>query len=161
MGEVSLAVDTRLGRTAALKILPPDVAATQDQMRRFIREAQTASHLNHPNIATIYDVGEADGIRFIAMEYVEGTTLAAKIASREMDLASVLNAAIQIAEGLEAAHSQGVTHRDIKPDNVMVRPDGRIKILDFGLAKLTQPGLVGDSDNTPTTFGTTVTQAGD
>ena len=160
MGEVYLALDTRLGRKAALKVLPPHIAANKDLMDRFVREAQTASRLNHPNIATIYDIGEADGIRFIAMEYIEGTTLAVKISRRQLDLAGALDVSIQIADALTAAHSQGITHRDVKPDNIMIRPDGRVKVLDFGLAKLTEPNLLSDSDNAPTMLSTTATQAG-
>jgi serine/threonine protein kinase/Tol biopolymer transport system component len=149
MGEVYLARDTRLGRQAALKILPAHVAANEDLMKRFTREAHTASNLNHANIATVYDIGETGGVRFIAMEYVEGITLAAKIASRQLQVTAALDIAIQVADALDAAHSKGIVHRDVKPENIMVRPDGRIKILDFGLAKLTEPGLLARADNLP------------
>ena len=156
MGEVYLARDRRLGRKAAVKVLSPNIAANLNLMQRFATEAQTASQLNHPNIATIYDAGEADGIRFIAMEYIEGVTLAAKISSHELSVATALDLAIQIADGLDAAHTLGIAHRDIKPENIMVRPDGRIKILDFGLAKLTEPAFL---DDAPTRM-VTATQAG-
>jgi eukaryotic-like serine/threonine-protein kinase len=160
MGEVYLALDTRLGRKAALKVLPPHISTNQDLMNRFVREAQLASRLNHPNIATIYDIAEADGIRFIAMEYIEGATLSAKISGRQLDLAGALDASIQIADALAAAHTQGITHRDIKPDNIMIRPDGRVKVLDFGLAKLTEPSLLADRSNAPTMLSGTATQTG-
>ena len=138
MGEVYLARDTRLGRQAAIKVLPANVAADPDRMQRFIHEARMASALNHPNVATIYDVGESDGIPFIAMEYVEGQTLAGKIGGRSMAPREILDIGIQIADALDAAHTKGITHRDIKPANVMLTSRGQVKVLDFGLAKTTR-----------------------
>ena len=139
MGEVYLAEDSKLGRKLALKILPE--AFTQDQMRvaRFQQEARAASALNHPNIITIYEVGEETGVHFIATEHIAGKTLRQHLRSDGMELREALDIATQIASALQAAHEAGITHRDIKPENVMVRPDGYVKVLDFGLAKLTEP----------------------
>ena len=133
MGEVYVAQDTKLDRRVALKILPPEFAADADRMRRFVLEARSASALNHPNIITIYEVGETDGTNFIATEYIEGKTLNN---CDSLSLLKSLEVATQIASALHAAHSAGIVHRDIKPDNVMIRPDGFVKILDFGIAKL-------------------------
>jgi len=138
MGEVYLAQDDKLDRRVALKILPADVAGDADRMLRFEHEAKSASALNHPNIITIYEINDENDNLFIAMEYVEGETLAKKIKSSEFDLKKTLDIAIQIAAALTAAHEAKVIHRDIKPDNIIVRPDGLVKILDFGLAKLTE-----------------------
>lgn len=149
MGEVYLARDTRLGRQAAIKILPTDVAEDIDRIKRFEQEARLASSLNHPGIATVYDVGEAGGRRFIAMEYVEGETLAQRLSRGPLSVPMVLDIGIQAADALKAAHDRGVTHRDIKPDNLMIRPDGIVKILDFGLAKLTStPAPVSNDGST-------------
>jgi len=137
MGEVYLALDPRLDRTVALKILPGDLASDADRMQRFTREAKAASALNHPNVATIYDVGESDGVRFIAMEHVEGQTLAARIAGRPLAPADIVDIGAQVADALDAAHARGITHRDIKPANLMLTPHGRVKVLDFGVAKTT------------------------
>ncbi len=139
MGEVYLAEDTQLHRKVALKVLPAEVAAEQDRMRRFVLEAKSASALNHPNIITIYEIGEADDANFIATEYIEGKTLN-KLES--LSLTAALDVATQIASALQAAHSAGIVHRDIKPDNVMIRPDGLVKILDFGIAKLSGPPAI-------------------
>ena len=136
MGEVYLAQDTKLDRKVALKILPADLAANQDRMRRFVQEAKAAAALNHPNIAHIYEIGEADGINFIAMEYVEGQTLREKIRRERTELRKLLRYLQQVAEGLAKAHAAGIVHRDLKPDNIMITRDGHAKILDFGLAKL-------------------------
>ena len=133
MGDVYVAQDTKLDRRVALKILPPEFAADADRMRRFVLEARSASALNHPNIITIYEVGEIDGTNFIATEYIEGKTLNN---CDSLSLLKSLEVATQIASALQAAHSAGIVHRDIKPDNVMIRPDGLVKILDFGIAKL-------------------------
>ncbi len=138
MGEVYQARDTRLDRMAALKILPAEVAADPDRLRRFVREAKAASALNHPNIATIYEIGRSDGIHWIAMELVEGQTLAERMKDRPLEMDEILDIGIQAAEGLEAAHKKGIIHRDIKPANLMLTPEGRVKILDFGLAKRTR-----------------------
>ncbi len=139
MGEVYLAEDTQLHRKVALKVLPTEVAANQDRMRRFIQEAQAAAALNHPNIAHIYEIGEAEGLHFIAMEFVDGQTLRELIHFRQTDLAKLLRYLQHVAEGLAKAHGAGIVHRDLKPDNIMVTGDGHAKILDFGLAKLIEP----------------------
>src|SRR4029453_6513466 len=138
MGEVYLAQDTRLRRPVALKLLTTESTGNQDPLRRFKQEALVASTLNHPNIAHIYEVGEANGATFIAMEYVQGQTLLQHLASAPINLSEVLNIAMQLASALRAAHAAGIVHRDIKPENVIVRPDGYVKVLDFGLAKLTE-----------------------
>jgi serine/threonine protein kinase len=135
MGEVYLALDPRLDRTVALKILPEELSADADLMQRFRREAKAASALNHPNVATIYDVGESDGIPFIVMEHVEGETLLARI-SRRMTPPEVVDIAVQAADALDLAHAKGITHRDIKPANLMLTHRGNVKVLDFGVAKL-------------------------
>jgi Tol biopolymer transport system component/predicted Ser/Thr protein kinase len=140
MGEVYLAQDTKLDRLDALKILPAELASDPDRLQRFIREAKAASALRHPNVATIYEIGESDGVHFIAMEYVEGQTLAAEIRGRLLDAAEVVEIGIQVADALEEAHARGITHRDIKPANIMMTPRGQVKVLDFGLAKVTEPG---------------------
>ena len=136
MGEVYLALDTELDRKVAIKILPADVAANQDRMRRFAQEAKAAAALNHPNIAHIYEIGKADGVNFIAMEFVDGETLRDKIHGENTDLKILLKHLLQVAEGLAKAHACGIVHRDLKPDNIMITRDGHAKILDFGLAKL-------------------------
>ena len=136
MGEVYLAQDARLGRTVALKILPSDLAADPERMQRFEREARAASALNHPNVATIYDVGESEGIHFIAMEHVEGETIAARIGGRPLTASEVIDIAVQVADALDVAHAKGITHRDIKPANLMLtQRRGFLKVLDFGIAK--------------------------
>jgi non-specific serine/threonine protein kinase len=137
MGEVYLARDPRLDRPVALKILPADLAASPDRMQRFVHEARSASALNHPNVATVYDIGDSDGICFIAMEYIEGSTIADAIAGTPMAATTIVDVAAQVAEALHAAHDKGITHRDIKPSNLMVTPQGRVKVLDFGIAKTT------------------------
>jgi serine/threonine protein kinase/Flp pilus assembly protein TadD len=139
MGDVYLAEDTTLDRRVALKILPSEVAANHDRMRRFIQEAKAAAALNHPNIAHIYEIGEANGVNFIAMEYIDGQTLRKYIHGRQVDLRRLLGYMQHVAEGLAKAHAAGIVHRDIKPDNIMITRDGHAKILDFGLAKLVEP----------------------
>ena len=135
MGEVWLAEDTRLERKVALKLLPAEFTQDPDRVRRFMQEAKAASALNHPNIITVYDIGECEAGRFIVMELVAGRTLRSVIA-RDNSLETLLAIGSQIAKALSAAHSAGITHRDIKPDNIMVRDDGYVKVLDFGLARL-------------------------
>src|SRR3989442_7953566 len=138
MGEVYLAQDTKLDRKVALKILPADVAAHPDRMRRFVQEAKAASALNHPNIITIHEIDETDSINFIATEFIDGETLRERLRSAPMKLGEVLDVAAQIASALSAAHAVGIVHRDVKPENVMLRRDGIVKVLDFGMAKLTE-----------------------
>ena len=156
MGVVYRASDTRLGRAVAIKMLTAEATTDADRIRRFVQEARSASALNHPNIVTIYDIEEADGSTFIAMELVEGTTLDRMRAGGQLPVVKALDLGTQIASALEAAHAGGIIHRDIKPANVIVTPDGRAKVLDFGLAKLferppnqdtmtayaTRPGLI-------------------
>ncbi len=139
MGEVYQARDNRLDRTVALKILPIEVAADKERMQRFVREAKAASALNHPHVATIYEIGAAEGVSFIAMEYVEGQSLAAKINGHPLAINEIVELGSQIADALDEAHSKGITHRDIKPANVMLTLRGQVKVLDFGLAKIARP----------------------
>ncbi|HSE96931.1 MAG TPA: serine/threonine-protein kinase, partial [Blastocatellia bacterium] len=138
MGEVYLAEDTRLSRKIALKLLPADFIEDSDSLRRFQQEARAASALNHPNIITIHETGEFQGRRFIATEFVEGETLRQRMRRTTLDLGETLDIAIQVARALAAAHQAGIIHRDIKPENIMLRPDGYVKVLDFGLAKLSE-----------------------
>ena len=142
MGEVYLAQDTsELDRTVALKILPSAVAQDKDRLQRFAQVARTVSNLNHPNILTVYEFGQSDSASFIATEYIDGVTLRQHLSSRRLKLIDVLDVTIQIVAALKAAHEAGITHRDLKSENVMVRKDHIVKILDFGLAKLSDPRL--------------------
>ena len=135
MGEVWLAEDTRLKRKVALKLLPAELTADAERVRRFEQEAHAASALNHPNIITVYDIGDCEAGRFIVMELVAGQTLRSVIAA-DNSLETFLSLSQQMAKALSAAHAASITHRDIKPDNIMVRDDGYVKVLDFGLARL-------------------------
>jgi serine/threonine protein kinase len=148
MGEVYLARDTRLDRNVALKFLPPDLIKDDERVRRFAQEARAASSLNHPNILTIHEIGEVGGRRFIATEFVAGETLRERIAGGPMKLADALNTGEQVASALAEAHAAGIIHRDIKPENIMLRRDGIVKVLDFGLAKLTEQKESGPEDST-------------
>jgi len=143
MGEVFLSQDTRLGRKVALKLLRSDLTGNEDRLRRFEQEAQAASALNHPNILTIYEIGQQASLLYIATEYVEGETLRQHICREPMTLVHALDVAIQIASALAAAHQEGIIHRDVKPENIMLRSDGYAKVLDFGLAKLMEPKGIG------------------
>lgn len=138
MGEVYLAKDEILNRPIALKFLPADYTKDKDRLRRFQREAQATSALNHPGILTIYQLGDVDDRQFIATELVAGETLRRRITRGRLNVRDALDIAIQIASALGAAHQAGIVHRDIKPENIMLRPDGYVKVLDFGLAKLAE-----------------------
>ncbi len=156
MGDVYLAEDVNLRRKAALKFLPAAFTADRARVQRFLREAQAASALNHPNILTIYEIGEEQGEHYIAAELVEGQTLRRVLQDNSLEVDATLDIAVQIAGALDAAHSAGIIHRDIKPENVMVRPDGLVKVLDFGLAKLTAPTSPLDSQAPTLAGGLTV-----
>src|SRR5512137_523746 len=155
MGVVYKARDTHLDRFAALKVLPPEKVSDPDRKRRFIQEAKAASALNHPSIITIYDIDQADGVDFIAMEYVAGKTLDDLIPRKGMRLSLALKYSVQIADALARAHGAGIIHRDLKPSNVMVDDHGLVKVLDFGLAKLTEAGPIGEDASTRTVEATT------
>src|SRR5262245_14100683 len=142
MGEVYRARDPRLNRVVAIKILPETTAGDPERRSRFEREAQSIAALSHPNIVTIFAVEEADGVLFLTMEYVEGKPLSDLIVKGGLPLPQILDLAIPLADAVSAAHQKGITHRDLKPANVMVTADGRIKVLDFGLAKLREPAAV-------------------
>jgi tetratricopeptide (TPR) repeat protein len=150
MGEVYLAQDTRLARKVALKVLPGDIASDKERLLRFEREAHAVSALNHPNIITIHEIGESDGVHFIATEFIDGTTLGDRLADHSLTLSEMLAVAAQIARAIQAAHEAGIVHRDIKPGNVMLRRDGYVKVLDFGIAKLTEhtSGAIGSEADT-------------
>ncbi len=154
MGEVWKARDTRLGREVAIKVLPAEVASDPSRLKRFEKEARSASALNHPNIVTVYDIGASDSVSYIAMELVAGKTLREVLFSGPLPVKRLLQVATQIADGLARAHEAGIVHRDLKPENVMVTKDGLAKILDFGLAKLTQTDSSGEGSHLPTETGT-------
>src|SRR5437773_1787662 len=159
MGEVYLARDERLGRKAALKLLPEHLTIDEAQLGRFKNEARSASALNHPNILTVYEIGAEGDRQFIATEFIEGMTLRASIASGRINLHAAVESAVQLASALAAAHEAGVVHRDIKTENIMLRPDGYAKVLDFGIAKLTEQRLASD-DHTVETTGVLQTRPG-
>ena len=159
MGEVYRAQDTELGRPVALKFLPGDVAAHQSRLKRFVQEAKAASALNHPNILTVYEIGRTDDTTYIATEFVDGLTLRQHL-HHSLKLTEILDISIQIASALVAAHAAGIVHRDIKPENIMVRKDGIVKVLDFGLAKLTERFDSTASGSEATTFALVNTEPG-
>ena len=157
MGLVFKALDTRLGRQVALKTLPPGVAADADRLRRLQAEARAVAALNHPNIVTIHSVEEADGVHFLTLELLEGKTLDAFIPRGGMAVRDFFEAALPLAEALSAAHEKGIIHRDLKPANVMVTAEGRVKVLDFGLAKLWTQGPGPEEETLATRTATPVT----
>src|SRR5881397_4064995 len=147
MGEVYLAFDTELDRKVAIKILPEALASDPQRLQRFVQEAKAASALNHPHILTIHEIGTTGSTRFIATEFIDGDTLRRRIRDGSLTLNEILDIAMQAAGALATAHAAGIIHRDIKPENIMVRRDGYIKLLDFGLAKLTgPPGSITDTE---------------
>jgi serine/threonine protein kinase len=147
MGEVYLADDSRLSRKVALKFLPPGFVGDAERMRRFMREAKAASALNHPNIITVYEVGETP-TAFIATEFIDGQSLRQRLRAGAIPLPEALDIAVQLAGAIAVAHDAGIIHRDIKPDNVMLRPDGYVKLLDFGIAKIASPSATADEETT-------------
>jgi eukaryotic-like serine/threonine-protein kinase len=160
MGDVYLAEDTKLGRKIALKLLAEELTQNRDRLSRFDQEAYAASALNHPNILTIYEVGDEGGRHFIATEFIDGITLRKRLGGAPMDLSEVLDVAIQVAGALEEAHAAGIVHRDIKPENIMIRRNGHVKVLDFGLAKLTERPDTDQTDTEAVTRALVQTDAG-
>src|SRR5712671_8132638 len=139
MGEVYRAHDARLDRTVAIKVLPASFSADRDRMQRFAQEARAAAALNHPNILSIFDIGDERGASYVVSELLEGETLRDRLRNGALSSRKAIDYALQVARGLSAAHEKGIVHRDLKPENLFITGDGRAKILDFGLAKLTRP----------------------
>src|SRR3989441_6670820 len=161
MGEVYRARDTKLKREVAIKILPEEFSRDRDRVARFQREAEVLASLNHPNIAAIYDLQEAEGSRFLVLEFVEGETLAERIKRGAIPIEDALNIAKSICEALEVAHEKGITHRDLKPANIKITPDGKVKVLDFGLAKAIESAPTGTAlSNSPTLLSMAGTNVG-
>src|ERR1700675_1669105 len=150
MGEVYRARDPRLGRDVAIKVLPPSFSADADRLRRFEQEAKAAGALNHPNVTAVYDIGTHDGAPYVVQELLEGETLRSVLAGGRLPARKVIDYSLQIVHGLAAAHEKGIVHRDLKPENIFVTNDGRLKILDFGLAKLTLVEEESQVTNLPT-----------
>ena len=150
MGEVYRAHDARLDRTVAIKVLPISYSADRDRLQRFAQEARAAAALNHPNILSIFDIGDNHGAPYVVSELLEGETLRDCLKRGPLSLRKATEYALQVARGLAAAHEKGIVHRDLKPENLFITNDGRVKILDFGLAKLTRPELARDSGDAPT-----------
>ena len=146
MGEVYLAQDTKLDRRVALKFLPESLMADEQARKRLVREAQAAAGLDHPNICAIHEVSEANGRSFIVMQYVEGEPLDSRIKRQPLDLSESLSIATQAADALAEAHAHGIVHRDIKPSNIMLNPRGKVKVLDFGLAKILRNDVAGGAE---------------
>ena len=153
--DVYLAEDTKLGRKVALKVLPPELAESEERRARFVREAKAASAIDHPNVAHIHEIGEADGIRFIAMQFVDGKNLAARVKGDSLATADIINIGLQVADALDAAHAKGIVHRDIKPANLVLADRDQIKVLDFGVAK-SMAGAVASLDSEAATEAKTV-----
>src|ERR1700739_3538828 len=139
MGEVYRAHDSRLNRTVAIKVLPASFSADRERLQRFAQEARAAAALNHPNILSIFDIGEEQGAPYVVSELLEGETLRERVRNGPLPIRRVIDYAVQVAKGLAAAHEKGIVHRDLKPENLFLTHDNRVKILDFGLAKLTRP----------------------
>src|SRR5215469_14253656 len=155
MGEVYLATDIVAGRKAALKLLPLQFTADAERLKRFQQEARAVVGLNHPNILTVYEIGEDRSIHYIASELIEGETLRDRLARGPMQLSEALDVAVQVTSALAAAHQAGIVHRDIKPENIMLRPDAYVKVLDFGIAKLAESSFADTAFATPKAFGAT------
>src|SRR6185312_13426936 len=146
MGEVYRARDSRLNRDVAVKVLPASFSSDQERLRRFQQEALAAAALNHPNILAVYDIGTQEGSPYIVSELLEGESLRDRLRSGALPIRKAIEYSVQVAEGLGAAHDKGIVHRDLKPDNIFITHDGRVKLLDFGLAKLTQAAPAGDTE---------------
>ena len=146
MGEVYRAKDARLDRTVAIKVLPASFSADPDRMQRFAQEARAAAALNHPNILSIFDIGDEKGSPYVVSELLEGETLRERLRNGALSIRKAIDYGLQVARGLAAAHEKGIVHRDLKPENLFITSDGRVKILDFGLAKLTRPEAVSGAD---------------
>src|SRR5438105_262807 len=152
MGQVYLATDTRLDRSVALKVLPASMAAAPGHMERFMREAKAASALNHSNVAHIYEIGESGALHFIVMEFIEGEPLDRRLGASPLPAGEIAAIGVQIADALDAAHAKGIVHRDIKPANIMITPRGHVTVLDFGLAKFSEPAAPARTSQLETRF---------
>ena len=155
MGEVYRARDSRLNRTVAIKVLPASFSADPDRLQRFAQEARAAAALNHPNILSIFDIGEQQGAPYVVSELLEGETLRERLRNGPLSIRKAIDYSLQVARGLAAAHEKGIVHRDLKPENLFITEDGRVKILDFGLAKLTRPEITSEGDDAPTVHAAT------